>query len=487
MPSEPPSLIHFMSDTLASIDSPEADGLRGSRLRMAAVSISIGMICANLDMAIVQNALPGLSTELHITSSASVWIVTLYMLVTLALLLPFAPLSDRIGYRRFYLGGFAVFIAASLVCGLADSFWMLQAGRALQGVGSAAMMCSTTSLIRSVFPRARMAHAIGSNSTVVAVSLAAAPSLSSFILVHLDWHWLFLINLPLGAIACALGWRALPPNRQQLPAPTNRVARRAWLMVAGRVDWFSALLNVAFFTLLLLGTQALGGTPARGAAMLAFAALPAYLFVRRQADAADPMLPLDLLRERDYAFTIATSFASFAAQGAAFVALPFYLQRTLAYGPVATGLILTAWPLTLAASAQASSRLMRRLPVPQLCSFGLALLGASLAALAARAGGGAVVALVALLGACGAGFGVFQTPNNYVIVASAPVDRSGSVGGLRAATRTAGQLIGAALAGLMFLVSQAFGVLDGATLGLYLAAAMALWGSLFSLNRRARG
>jgi MFS transporter, DHA2 family, multidrug resistance protein len=435
-------------------------------------------------MAIVQNALPILSTELGIGSSESVWIVTLYMLVTLTLLLPFAALSDRIGYTRFYVGGFAVFIGASLLCGLAGSFAALLLGRLLQGCGAAAMMCSTTSLIRLVYPRAMMARAIGANSSVVAVSLAAAPSLSSFILVHLSWHWLFLINVPLGLVAVALGAHALPPNPVQLPAPASRDALRGWVAALGALDWIGVVLNIAFFTLLLFGTDALGRTPVTGAVLLAATVVIGVLFVRRQIGAEAPMLPFDLLRERNYAFTIATSFASFAAQGAAFVSLPFYLQRTLGYSPAATGLILTAWPLALGTAAQGASRLAHRVPISRLCAAGLAVLGGALIAIAARLGSGSAIALFALLVAAGAGFGLFQTPNNYVIIASAPADRSGAVGGLRAATRTGGQLIGAALAGLMFLVSAALGGPDGATLGLCLAAAMALWASFCSLNRR---
>jgi DHA2 family multidrug resistance protein-like MFS transporter len=468
-------------------DSTLSNGLTGRPLRLAAISIFIGMVCANLDMSIVQNALPGLSRELRIDSAESVWIVTLYMLVSLTLILPFAPLSDRVGYKRFYLIGFIVFIVASLACGLAGSFWLMQTGRLLQGVGSAAMMCSTTSLIRLVYPREMMARAIGFNSTVVAVSMAGAPSLSAFILTHLSWHWLFLINVPLGAFACVLGYRALPSNRVQLPDLVDRAALRAWSQVVISQDWLGVALNIAFFTLLLLGTEALGRVPTRGVALLACAALLGYLFVRRQAGSADPMLPFDLLADRNYGFTIATSFASFAAQGAAFVALPFYMQGTLGMTPAMTGLVLTAWPLSLAVAASSAGHMMRHIRISRLCGLGLCLLGAGMVALGCGLGRGSIPLLIILLGICGVGFGMFQTPNNYVIVASAPADRSGSVGGLRAATRTAGQLIGAALAGLMFLVAQAWQMLDGATLGLFLSAAMALWAAACSLSRRTPG
>ena len=459
------------------------DGLRGVKLVMAAISITIGMICANLDMAIVQNALPAMTAQMHIDSSDSVWIITLYMLVTLTLLLPFAPISDRIGYRRFYMGGIVVFVLASLACGLSSALWQLQVGRVLQGVGSAAMMCSTTSLIRIVYPRAMMAKAIGSNSTVVAVSLASAPSLSALILLHLSWHWLFWINVPLGAIALVLGLKSLPASKGQLGAPTTVAARQEWVATFAAVDWFSVAINIAFFTLLLLGTEAIGITPLKGLAMLLAAAGLGAWFVRRQIDHAHPMLPFDLLRERRYALTIATSFASFAAQGAAFVSLPFLLLRTFDFDAKHTALILTAWPLALAVSAQFASRLSHRVPIAYLCATGQGMMALGLGLIASHAVSDSIPHLVVLLALSGAGFGMFQAPNNYVIVSSAPAGRSGSVGALRAATRTSGQLMGSALCGLAFLLAKTVGWMDGATLGLCVAAAMAFWAGCCSLGR----
>ncbi|WP_347555078.1 MFS transporter [Robbsia sp. KACC 23696] len=499
--------------TVSTAESPPQDGLQGAILHMASASIFIAMVCANLDMAIVQNALPALTHDMAISSSDSVSIVTIYMLVTLTLLLPFAPLSDRIGYRRFFLGGFLLFTLASLGCGLSRTLWELQLTRLLQGVGSAAMMCTTTSLIRIVYPKARIARAIGANSTVVAVSLASAPSLSAAILLHLSWHWLFWINVPLGVIAMGFGLRSLPHSDGQMPAPFTPAARTQWQRTFLSIDWAAVVLNIAFFTLLLFGTDAVVQRPAEAAAMLAVAALLGYLFVRRQIHVAEPMLPFDLLRERRYAFTIATSFGSFAAQGAAFVSLPFYLQRGVGFDAVHTALIMTAWPLALACSSQVASRLTARVPIAYLCAIGQGMMTIGLGLVAARVLPASLPCLMALLALSGAGFGFFQSPNNYVIVASAPPGRSGSVGALRAATRVSGQLIGSALCGLALLLGRlldapastaqsvlpltathaagmhaisAGGDSAGALLGIWIATGMALLAGLCSLSRAQR-
>lgn len=488
------------------------DGLRGAALHMASIAIFIAMVCANLDMAIVQNALPALTHDMAISSSDSVSIVTIYMLVTLTLLLPFAPLSDRIGYRRCFITGCVVFTLASLGCGLSHTLWELQLTRLLQGVGSAAMMCTTTSLIRVVYPKARIAHAVGANSTVIAVSLASAPSLSAAILLHLNWHWLFWINVPLGLIAIGLGLRSLPHTDGQLPAPLTRATRALWFSTFAAIDWIAVVLNIAFFTLLLFGTDAVVQRPGQAAVMLAVAALLGYVFVRRQIHAADPMLPFDLLKARHYAFTIATSFGSFAAQGAAFVSLPFYLQRSVGFDAAHTAVIMTAWPIALACSSQVASRLTHRLPIAYLCATGQGMMTVGLGLVAAQILPPTLPCLMALLALSGAGFGFFQSPNNYVIVSSAPPGRSGSVGALRAATRVSGQLIGSALCGLALLLGHllsgasglhavepnaamhaasvhALGVAGdgtGAILGVWIAAGMALLAGICSLGRAPR-
>jgi DHA2 family multidrug resistance protein-like MFS transporter len=460
------------------------DGLRGTRLMLAAVSIYIGMICANLDMVILQNALPSLTHELGIVSSDAVWVVTLYMLVMLILLMPVSSLSDRIGYKRTYLWGVGLFALASLGCGLAPGFTSLQIGRGLQGVGAAAMMSCTTSLIRLVYPRERMARAIAANATVVAISLAAGPSLAAVILLHLNWHWLFWLNVPLGIIAMLLGYYALPDNTQQLPLRLDRVSLGQWRKAVAMIDGPSFVMSAVFFVLLLLGSDHISQQPLIGSLALAAAALFGWGFVRREKRTPFPMLPMDLLSKRDYALTILTSFASFTAQGAAFVALPFFLQHRMQLSLAESALVMTAWPVALAVAAPLAARISQRYAISKVCAAGLTMLATGLVAVASGWLPAAAEWLMIPLAMCGAGFGLFQAPNNYLIIAAAPAERSGAVGGLRAVTRVFGQLTGAAMVGLLFALSSNGGT-NGSVSGLLLAALLAAIGALASMTRRA--
>lgn len=464
--------------------SATPNGLRGTRLMLAAVSIYIGMICANLDMVILQNALPSLTHELGIGSSDAVWVVTLYMLVMLVLLLPVSSLSDRIGYKRTYLWGFGLFIVASLGCGLAPGFMSLQFGRGLQGVGAAAMMSCTTSLIRLVYPRERMAKAIAANAAVVAISLAAGPSLAALILSHLSWHWLFWINGPLGIVALFMGYYALPENAVQLPLSLSRAALAEWRAAVAMIDGPSLIMSAVFFTLLLLGSDHISEQPLLGSLALAVAALFCWGFVRRERRTPFPMLPMDLLSQREYALTILTSFASFASQGAAFVALPFLLQHRMQLSLGESAMVMTAWPVSLAIAAPLAARIIQRFAIAWVCGSGLTMLAVGLLIVASGWLPADAKWLMIPLTLCGVGFALFQTPNNYLIIASAPAERSGAVGGLRAVTRVFGQLTGAAVVGLLFALSSNGGV-DGSVDGLFFAALLALMAAFASVTRRA--
>ncbi|WPO98373.1 MFS transporter [Pseudomonas sp. HR96] len=472
-----------MNEALKTPTTP-VDGLSGTRLLFAAISIYIGMICANLDMVILQNALPTLTRDLQVDSATAVWVVTLYMLVMLVFLLPLSSLSDRIGYKRTYLWGFGMFTVASLGCGFATSFFSLQAWRGVQGLGAAAMMCSTTSLIRVVYPRARMARAIGANATVVAVSLAAGPSIAALILEQGSWHWLFWVNVPLGALALLVGNWALPANPVQLSL--GRGQGREWLAALRVIDLRSFVLSAAFFIALVLGSGRIDVAPLQGAGVLALAVLLGYAFVRRERRSAVPMLPLDLLGQRHYGLTILTSYASFAAQGAAFVALPFYLQHGLGFSLAESALVMTAWPFSLALAAPVAARLTQRLPISHVCGAGLFALAAGLLSIASGWLPATPALLAVPLAICGAGFGMFQAPNNYLIIAAAPANRSGAVGGLRAVTRTFGQMSGTAAVGLLLALQATLGV-NGAILGLFAAAALAASAGYASVARGGAG
>ena len=433
----------------------------------AVLAVAFGVGLSVLDSAIANVALPTLGAELAVSSADSIWIVNAYQLAIMVSVLPLAALGETLGYRKIYVGGLALFTLASAGCALAGSFATLVLARVLQGFGAAAVTSVNTTLIRFIYPRAQLGRGMGINATVVAVSSVAGPAVAAAILSAGPWQWLFAVNIPMGAAALWLSARFLPPNPVQSDSRTPR--------------WRDVALNALTFGLLMASVEGLshgwdGRILLAGAAVLLAAG---GWFVRSQLRETHPLLPLDLLRIPVFSVSVLTSVCSYLAQMLSMVALPFYLQHTLGYDEVTAGLLLTAWPAVIVAVAPAAGMLVGRLHPGALGGTGLAAMAAGLAALAWVPAGPAGAHLVWRLALGGAGFALFQSPNNSMLIASAPPERSGSASGMLATARLTGQTTGAALMALLF-----HAVPDRSTrAALAVAAAAALAGSAVSFLR----
>ena len=418
-----------------SMRGDEADGLPGRQRRWAILTVALAIAMSVIDGAIANIALPTIARELQASPAGSIWVVNAYQLSVTILLLPLASLGEIWGFRRIYIAGLGIFTLASLCCALSDSLLTLTLARILQGIGAAGIMSVNGALIRFIYPRRMLGRGIGINAVVVAVSAAIGPTVAAAILAVASWEWLFAINVPVGLVAL-IAARALPPSPR----------------AKHRFDTSSALLNALFFGLLITAIDSAGhgqgGLVVAGEAVAALAAGAAL--VLRQLPQTSPLLPVDLLRLPVFALSIATSIASFTAQMLAYVALPFFLQDTLGLSQVATGLLMTPWPLATAIVAPLSGRLADRYAAGLLGGLGLVGFAAGLAALALLPAHPGVIDITWRMALCGAGFGLFQSPNNRAIIGSAPRERSGGASGMLGTARLLGQTVGAALMALIF-------------------------------------
>lgn len=411
--------------------------------RRALLAILLGVALASLDTAIANTALPVIAADLKALPASAIWIVNAYQLTVVATLLPFAALGDRLGPRRVCLGGLALFVVASLACALAGSLPMLAAARAFQGVGAGAVMSVNLALIRMVYPPERLGRGVGLNALVVGVAFAVGPSVASLVLGLASWPWLFGINVPLGLLALGFGWPALP-----------RAPRRGH-----GFDVATAVLTALTFAALI---AALGAAAQREPLAIVLAALAAVavfgaLLLRRQRGHPAPMLPLDLLRRPLFALSVLTSFGAFATQGLAFVGLPFYFMGLHGFDAVATGLLMTPWPIVVALAAPIAGRLSDHIAPGLLGGIGLLLLALGMASLAALPDAPAVADIALRMALCGIGFGLFQSPNLRAMMSSAPPERSGGASGMVGMARLMGQASGAALVALCFGLAGARG------------------------------
>ena len=409
----------------------KADGLPTPRRYYAAAAIWLAISMCVLDSAIANIALPTIAAELRALPAIAVWIINAYQLAITMLLLPFAALGDRIGHHRVYLTGLTVFIAGSLGCALAGSFEALIVARMFQGIGAAAVMAVNAAVVRATYPNRMLGRGMGYNALVLSISAAIGPTLASFILSFANWPWLFAINVPLGLVSLAIGMRCLPRN------PGH----------GGEPDYVAALLSAAMLGMIIMGGEMFAREGSRaGLLLLVGGMVSGALLVRREWADPAPLIPLDLLRIPIFALSIITSITSFAAQMLTFVVMPFLLQSVLHRSVVETGLLLTPWPLAVGCTAPLAGRLSDRYPAGLLGGIGLACLACGLFLLSMLGDRPDTFQIVWRMALCGAGFGLFQAPNNRTMIGAAPRQRTGAAGGMLATARLLGQTTGAVVA-----------------------------------------
>ena len=446
------------------------DGLPPRERVLAMAAISLAMTMAVLDGAIVNVALPVMAKDLAVPPSAAIFVVNGYQIAVTAALLPFASLGDILGYRRVYLSGLAVFVAASLACALSPNLSVLIAARIAQGLGAAGIMSVNIALVRFVYPNRMIGRGVGNVALVVAMASAAGPTVAAAILSVASWPWLFLVNLPVGLVALLVASRTLPLT------PRSRA----------RFDLPSALLNAVTFGLLIIGIDGLGEEAGRGLALAEIAGALAVgtVLVLYQLRLPVPLLPVDLLRIPAFALSMATSIASFGSQMIAYLALPFYLQDVLHLSETRTGFLMTPWPIAIALMAPISGRLSDRFPPGILGGIGLAVMAAGLTGLALLPAEPTTFDIVWRLTVCGFGFGMFQSPNNRVILTSAPRERSGGASGMQSTARLTGQSLGAAWVAVLFGLTHGTGAERAIAFSLWSAVALAVFGGVASVLRR---
>ena len=451
-----------------AVSIPQSDGLAPPVLYWAMLAIALGLIMSVLDSAIANIALPTIAHDLRVTEAESIWVVNSYQLAVTMSLLPLAALGEIVGYRRVHICGLVLFVFASLLCALSGHLLELTLARILQGLGAAGMLSVNMALIRFVFPRAKLGSGVGMNAMVGSVATAVGPTVASAILAVAHWPWLFAVNVPVGLFALVVALRALP---RVVPS-------------TGRFDAMSAALSAATFGLLIISVDGLAHGQAAPVVAVEFFALLVVgtLLVRRQTDMTSPLLPVDLLRIPMFALASAASFCCFAAQGLAYVAMPFLLQTTLGFSQVRTGLLLTPWPLMVALISPVAGTLSDRFPPAIMGGLGLLVMALGLMLMAQLPGNASDLAIIWRTAICGLGFGLFNSPNNRLMLAAAPPHRSGGASGMLATGRMLGQTMGAALVALSFELTPTY----GASVALFVGAGFAVASALASFLRIAR-
>ena len=350
----------------------------GRRRWLALIVLCLGDLMIVLDTTIVNVALPSIRQDLGFSEASLAWVVNAYLLTFGGFLLLGGRLGDLFGHRRLFLIGITLFTLASLACGLATTQWFLVAARAVQGLGGAIVSAVALSLMMTLFTEpAERAKAMGVFGFVAAGGGSIGVLLGGILTNTLNWHWIFLVNIPVGAVVCAL-------SLLLLPAAGSRAASRH-LDIAGAVTVTASLMLAVFA--IVNGNEA-GWASGRTIGLLAAAAALLAVFLAIESRVRSPLMPLRLFRLRNVATANIVGVLWAAAMFAWFFLSALYLQSVLGYSPLQVGLAFLPANLIMAAfSLGLSAKLVMRFGIRAPLAVGLLLAAVGLGAACAGTGG----------------------------------------------------------------------------------------------------
>ncbi|MEU3573172.1 MFS transporter [Kitasatospora sp. NPDC036755] len=490
-------------------ERPRPRGIAGWRHAhwLAVGTVCLGAFLGQLDASVIALVFPALGRHFDASFAVVEWVALAYLLVLVALLAPIGWLSDLVGRKTMYIGGFAVFGLSSLGAGFAGSLWVLVGCRAVQAVGAAMMQANSVALVARGVPEHAMRRALGIQAAAQGLGLALGPSLGGLLVEHASWRWVFWVNVPIAVFGILAGWYLLPRTRAAgapatVPGPrlngsprtprpyASRTAefraaesRSAESREDARVDLPGMLLLTGATTSLLLALSTASGLPLPGwavaALLLASAALTVAL-VRQERRAARPILAPGLVNTPGVRSGLAVALI-----GYLLLFCPLVLGPVLFAGAgVSTahaGLVVTLLPAAFAFAATVGGGLL-----PQgwsdvtRCRFG-ALLAAAGLLLFALLPASDVAALPLLL--AGYGLGLLLPANNALVMRAIPAQCSAVGGGMVNMARSLGTALGMALSVLGVHLA---GAESGGRTVLYLLAAVAAAAALLTRPTRAR-
>jgi EmrB/QacA subfamily drug resistance transporter len=403
--------------------------------------VSVGTLLTAIAGSIAPLILPELSRDLGIPLLASRWVVLAFLLTMTVLLLLAGRAGDLLGLRTVYLSGFILFGGTSLLCGLAQTFWLLIVSRILQAVGGAMILTAGPALLTTNFPPEKRGQALGLSATATYLGLMIGPTLGGFIISNLNWRWTFFLNVPIALTTIILGIVFLPKNQ---PRQTRRPD---WL---GMLTWTVGL----SLCLLVLTKGAEWGAQhycTWGSLLIGGGTLIA--FVIAELHHPDPLLTLSLFRQRLFTGATVSALCNYIAQFAPMILIPFFLEEGITCSPAQAGLVLSSQPLMMALVASPFGMLSDRIGSRGLATMGMLIMAGGLFGLCTLDAASSMGDAALWYGIIGLGTGVFISPNSSALMGSVPQLQQGLAAGIMAITRNLGMLIGAAAATAIYQIA----------------------------------
>jgi EmrB/QacA subfamily drug resistance transporter len=440
-------------------------------------AVSFGLFMIMLDNTVVNVALPAIQQSLDLKISELEWVVAGYALTFGALMLTGGKLADLFGRRLMFVVGLAIFTLSSLACGLAESANMLIAARVVQGVGAALMNPATLSIITVTFPPRQRGTAIGIWVGVSALALAIGPLVGGVITEHINWNWVFFINIPVGIVAIAAAFLFIDESRDTSQEQRPDLPG----LVTSAVGLFA-------LTYGLIEANTYGWTSTRILVAFVIAAVSLVAFVLLERHQRLPMLDLSLFRNSTFAGANTVMLLTTLAMFGVFFYISLYMQNVLDYSPTQAGAAFLPMTVLIILVAPQAGRLADRIGARPLIGGGLFLVAVSLALFSQMSTDSTFWTLLPAMVLGGLGMASAMTPSTAAAMSAVQRDKAGVGSAVLNSSRQVGGSLGIAITGAIVASGASSALASGSTRdeafvhglhnGLLVGAAIALAGSL---------
>lgn len=417
--------------------------------RLLVTGLSIAIFMSSLDTSVVNVVLPTLVTVLHTTFTGVQWVVLSYLLVVASFIVGAGKLGDVIGKKNLYIGGLAVFTAASALCGMSTGIVMLVLSRALQGIGAAILMALGFAIAQECVSREKIFRSMTILTAMVSLGFAVGPTLGGGLINIFGWQSIFYINVPLGIITIILLMRAIPPSV---------------VKTKSAFDWQGTLalaITLASYVCAMTLSETLGFASGLVLSLFAVSALGLLLFIWLQSWIKYPLITLGMLKDRLLATSLLTSIFVYSNLMCAQILASFFLARVEGLSEAKIGIALSVGPLTTTILGFVGGALAKRFGPRRIMIIGVSIMALGSLSMSTLEASGGSLGFILRIAVINGGLALFQTPNNALVMGAAQPDQRGVVSGLLALGRSLGQITGASVMSSLFAIF----VIGASTLG----------------------
>ncbi|MGK5093903.1 MFS transporter [Deltaproteobacteria bacterium TL4] len=407
-------------------------------------AVAMGLFLATIDGSIVNIALPTIVKALNTDFSVVQWVVLSYLLTVTTLMLSIGRLADIMGKKSLYLSGFIIFTISSVLCGLAHGVYWLIVLRIVQGIGSALIMALGAAIITEAFPPTERGKAMGVVGTIVSLGIITGPTLGGIIIELLSWRWIFLVNLPVGIVGIYMVIRFIPSQK-----PRGGQKFDYW----GAITLF---ISLSSFLLALTFGQQKGFLEKSVIALFVswFISLIVFLVIEKKT--TEPVIKLSIFKNKMFSYSVGSGFMTFVAVSGSSILMPFFMENVLNYTTLHMGLLMGIVPFMMGISSPLAGHFSDRFGSRKICLTGLILIPISYFLISRMNEASTALEYILIATPLGIGMGIFQAPNNSVIMGSVPRESLGIASGLLSITRTLGQTVGIAIFGAIWATRTRF-------------------------------